>query len=241
MNHLSFLQLLSKIPAACDVQEALVDVLDAFQHVVQGEYYSAYFGTEGLVYLPDKGWMGPGSDFVSKIALHSHEHPFCRDFFALKIPRAYLRSAMVPDPEWHRTKIYRELDSAWGIEDMIGLYFTMTGGLFGAVHCGRGHTFSASEFAAAQSFHLLAAPLLRHPPEPRAPKGLSAELTIREADVIRWVSEGKSNAEIAEILKISHHTVRKHLESILPKLGAENRTGAAREWVQRWQEASPPL
>lgn len=51
-------------------------------------------------------------------------------------------------------------------------------------------------------------------------------LTGREAEVMHWVGEGKSNAEIAEILKISIHTVNRHLEHILYKLGAQNRQQA---------------
>jgi len=38
---------------------------------------------------------------------------------------------------------------------------------------------------------------------------------------------GKTNREIAEILDLSPRTVNKHLETIFPKLGVENRTAAA--------------
>jgi DNA-binding CsgD family transcriptional regulator len=50
-----------------------------------------------------------------------------------------------------------------------------------------------------------------------------ALLSPRETEVLGWVEEGKTNAEIAVILGISPHTVRHHLEKILPKLGVENR------------------
>jgi DNA-binding CsgD family transcriptional regulator len=56
---------------------------------------------------------------------------------------------------------------------------------------------------------------------------LSRELTPREREVLDWVAYGKSNAEIAAILRISAATVGKHLEHIYPKLGVENRTAAA--------------
>lgn len=66
--------------------------------------------------------------------------------------------------------------------------------------------------------------------------GLSAEerlrselqLTVRESQVLLWLSNGKTNREIAEILEMSPRTVNKHLEQIFPKLGVENRTAAAR-------------
>lgn len=52
-------------------------------------------------------------------------------------------------------------------------------------------------------------------------------LTRREAEVLAWVSEGKTDAEIAAILGTSPHTVGKQLERIYQKLGVENRTAAA--------------
>lgn len=53
-------------------------------------------------------------------------------------------------------------------------------------------------------------------------------LTGRENEVLLWVSEGKTNAEIAEILGISARTVAKHLENLFVKLGFENRAAAIR-------------
>lgn len=52
-------------------------------------------------------------------------------------------------------------------------------------------------------------------------------LTIREAEVLHWIMQGKSNRDIAEILTLNPGTVNKHLEKILNKLGVENRTAAA--------------
>lgn len=52
-------------------------------------------------------------------------------------------------------------------------------------------------------------------------------LTLREAEVLLWITHGKSNKEIAEILNMSPRTVNKHLEQIFNKLGVENRTAAA--------------
>jgi DNA-binding CsgD family transcriptional regulator len=52
-------------------------------------------------------------------------------------------------------------------------------------------------------------------------------LTPREREVLLWLTRGKSNSQIAEILAIKSATVSKHLERIYPKLGVENRTAAA--------------
>ncbi len=52
-------------------------------------------------------------------------------------------------------------------------------------------------------------------------------LTRREEQVLRAVTEGKTNTEIAYNLSISEKTVEKHLQGILSKLGVENRVEAA--------------
>ena len=56
-------------------------------------------------------------------------------------------------------------------------------------------------------------------------EGLS--LTPREAEVLAWVAQGKSNNMIGSILGISPRTVQKHLERTFHKLGVESRTAAA--------------
>jgi DNA-binding NarL/FixJ family response regulator len=53
------------------------------------------------------------------------------------------------------------------------------------------------------------------------------ELTAREAEVLLWLAQGKSNRDVAAILACSPRTVNKHLEQIYQKLQVENRTAAA--------------
>lgn len=55
----------------------------------------------------------------------------------------------------------------------------------------------------------------------------SLGLTLREAEVLLWISRGKANRDIGEILQISPRTVNKHLEQVFVKLGVENRASAA--------------
>ncbi len=62
-------------------------------------------------------------------------------------------------------------------------------------------------------------------------------LSAREMEILQFVTQGKSNKEIAQILGISHQTVKNHMTSILKKLDVRDRTQAAvyalrRGWVR---------
>ncbi len=60
--------------------------------------------------------------------------------------------------------------------------------------------------------------------DPTPPGG---RLSPRETDVLRLVSLGLTNVDIAHALDLSPHTVKTHLDGIMNKLGASNRTQAA--------------
>ncbi len=53
------------------------------------------------------------------------------------------------------------------------------------------------------------------------------QLTQRQAQVLHWIAEGKTNNEIATILGCSVNTVKMHLKDINKRLGVPNRTAAA--------------
>jgi len=53
-------------------------------------------------------------------------------------------------------------------------------------------------------------------------------LTPREAEVLYWITEGKTNPEISTILDTTLHTIKKHNNKLFAKLGVETRMAAAR-------------
>ena len=56
-------------------------------------------------------------------------------------------------------------------------------------------------------------------------------LTTREKEILIWVERGKSNNEIAQILEISHLTVKNHVQKILRKLNVQNRVQAVAKGI----------
>lgn len=53
------------------------------------------------------------------------------------------------------------------------------------------------------------------------------DVTPRQAEVLHWIAEGKTNAEIATILGCSFFTVKAHIKVIFQRLGVHSRTAAA--------------
>ncbi|MFF3936967.1 response regulator [Streptomyces phaeofaciens] len=65
----------------------------------------------------------------------------------------------------------------------------------------------------------------------RSPRGPDSDarlrqLTSREAQILRLMAEGLSNAELAGLLGIAESTVKTHVKRILHKIGARDRAGA---------------
>jgi|SRR5215471_13047578 len=69
----------------------------------------------------------------------------------------------------------------------------------------------------------------------------SLELTPREAEVLLWISRGKSNHDIGVILGAKTGTICKHVEHIFGKLSVENRTAAAVVALETCRSVAPAL
>ncbi len=56
--------------------------------------------------------------------------------------------------------------------------------------------------------------------------------TPRETDILNWLSQGKTNKEIATLLALSPNSIRSRLEEIYKKLGVSTRTAAVRRFLE---------
>lgn len=64
-------------------------------------------------------------------------------------------------------------------------------------------------------------------------RALDLNLTLREAEVMHWICEGKTNPEIVQIFDVTVHTVNRHVEHIFKKLGVDNRQKAIKVVTER--------
>ena len=152
----------------------------------------------------------------------------------------------VSQREFRRTDLYQLAMRPLGIEYQIAAGLTWQGHLGGfAVNRPGGRNFTARELEIVRRLRphverafgqaLRTAELERQLEEARRLAALELDsasfllggLTAREAEVLRWVAEGKRNGEIAVILGVAPRTIHKHVEHLLSKLGVETRTAAA--------------
>jgi DNA-binding NarL/FixJ family response regulator len=97
--------------------------------------------------------------------------------------------------------------------------------------------------AAIRSVHAGGRPVSEHAIVDSRPTRQVAgiSLTPREIDVVAFMREGFTNAEIGRLLGISTHTAKAHVAGVIEKLGASDRTQAvARAFDLGLLSARPP-
>lgn len=150
--------------------------------------------------------------------------PFCRsDFFSRR--------------QFRELDIYSEVYRRIGIDDHCAVYVpgaTDEVAFFG-IEREKGHNFTKVErvmLELAQT-HLGSARELAKAREQLVEQGASPDplaaegLTPREAEVLAWLAEGKSNEEISILLKLQLYTVKGYVKTIFQKIGVPNRLAAA--------------
>ena len=128
----------------------------------------------------------------------------------------------------------RKLDHYWmvwrplGIDDSLRVWLPAPAGHARTLYFERSRRqFNESERALLQVLRPSLVAML-HAASRRHPRVSDQEppLTARETEILGWISRGKTTREIAEALLLSPHTVRKHVEHILEKLGVATRSAA---------------
>ncbi|MDZ4721912.1 MAG: response regulator transcription factor [Roseiflexaceae bacterium] len=181
---------------------------------------------EGLIALledePEIEIVGEAPDGAEAVELYQRMRPDVV-LMDLQMPR-------VDGPE--ATRQIRAIDSAARI--LVLTTYGTDEFIFKALRAGaRGYLLkdaSADELIAA--IRAVAAGKTQLAPEIAArlvvgvSEGGQESLTPRELEVLTLMGQGRSNAEIADALTIAPRTVKVHVQNILGKLGASNRTEA---------------
>jgi DNA-binding NarL/FixJ family response regulator len=74
---------------------------------------------------------------------------------------------------------------------------------------------------------------LKDAPVPTWQEYVEGQLTLRETEILRLMTGGYSNREIASALEISEGTVKNHVSNILGKLGVRDRTRAVLKAIEK--------
>lgn len=75
---------------------------------------------------------------------------------------------------------------------------------------------------------------------PRSDRGLLADLTDRESEVLDMLSRGLRYRQIAEAMRLSSDTVHSHAKNVYRKLGVGSKTEAAMIWMRSLSEVGGP-
>ena len=159
---------------------------------------------------------------------------FCREY-PLSMQRNYAETRAVKISDFlsqrrlHRLNYYNYALRPLAIEHQIRLWLTGPRGVARYFYISRGK--EAGDFSERDRDLLeLVRPFLNALHErfdaPGRDETSSDSLTKREIEVLAWVARGKTNQEIAVLLVVSPHTIRKHLEHAYEKLRVHTRTAA---------------
>jgi DNA-binding CsgD family transcriptional regulator len=235
--------------SARDLLQALDDIADAatadavvdaatraLACVAPGRYYSAALKESGSlrIFHPGEGWLGAEHeifqlfDVLRSSGQDCCDHPVTREYARRAGLRVIARSQLTPISEWLRSDHYQLVERQLSITDKVSVFIPYDGGVF-SLHCGREKDFQDEQLRALRQLAQMIEPHVRTGLTRKRSSWLAQEcLSERERDVLAWVAEGKRNAEIATIMGVSYHTVRKHLEHAFVKLGVETRGAAVR-------------
>lgn len=138
--------------------------------------------------------------------------------------------------DWHRQELYQFSIEVHTLEEDMGTDFRLRDGSMGNVCVMRERrTFQERD----RDLFTLLLPHIKALLEwdcPHCAPGLEGlGLTRREQEVLSWISEGKTNSEVGQILGIATGTVKIHLERIYRTLGVENRHGATLKALEQLQ------
>ena len=175
------------------------------------------------------------ADLMERMERFGTDHPFTRYSLQTQDPTALKFSDFYSPQQWHRSQLYNEFYRQAGVEHLLGVMSFASKNLttLNLARPPRTRDFNDRERAFLNVLRPHFDQAVRKARQHRV-HGDSARrpledygLSPREAEVARWLAQGKTNVEIAVILQMRVRTVEKHVERILDRFAVENRTVAA--------------
>jgi DNA-binding CsgD family transcriptional regulator len=129
--------------------------------------------------------------------------------------------------ELEKLDFYHYVWKPLGIDDRLRLWLPAPAGRARTITLERGkHDFSERDRSLLELLQPALIRLRESAARRRASRPELLLLTQREEEILGWIARGKTTREIAVILVVSPHTVRKHIEHILEKLEVPTRSAA---------------
>lgn len=182
--------------------------------------------------------MLPGNPFtpeeINYYAQRSHENPLVAHFERTGETCARRVSDVLSTKAWLKSPFYQNVIQRLGYNRFIGLPCKVDRDVVAGISFNRaGRDFTRRHCALLDAFAPHFRQAWKRHPDPWTHQSVPViterarlaqlGLTARESDVAFWITEGKQNREIANILGLSFFTVQKHVANMLRKLQLENR------------------
>ncbi len=190
------------------------------------------------------------AEFMARWQVYCHEHPGIAFLKNGGQASVFALTDFVSQRQYEKTAFHHEITRPCGVSHQLGVILPVPGYVVGMAFS-RDKDFSDGEREIVELLHPHFVQAFQNAQimtslsgQPELDYGVWRQrgLTRRECEVLRWLMEGKRNAEIAVILGAQPRTIGKHVEHLLAKLGVETRAAAAAE-ARRLQERSiiPPF
>lgn len=135
--------------------------------------------------------------------------------------------------EMRKTGLYNRVWKPLGIDDSLRVWFPAPSGRARTLYLERGRReFTERDRSLLEHLRPVLIKMVERA-DRRRRAGDGGDLTPRESEILRWIERGGTTREIAAMLVVSPHTVRKHVEHILAKLGARTRSEAVARIAER--------
>lgn len=232
-DYRSLLKTLREVYILCDLETFPSKVLPAIMRTVSSDsisYNECDTNRQQVRAAWEPSDLNIAPDDLVQFGNHMHEHPV----ISLNRKGVYKISDFMRLDNFQRLGIFNEFYRKYDVNYQMSIMFTHANTVIGFAF-----NRNISDFSERDRFklrflypHLLQAynnaTLITKARLSSEPLPLSAyNLSPREVEVLSWVAQGKTNFDVASILRISPRTVQKHLENIYIKLGVETRTAAA--------------